>query len=189
LASLDIQPINSTIIYGLMLYNVSQLLKEPIGSTREYRVDEIVDGPELLAGKVLGQVNLLHTHQGVLVRGQVQVETAWSCSRCLASVTDTASLEIEEEYFPVIDVITGRRVPMPEDADPTFSIDANHTLDLTEVLRQCLITEAPMKPLCRPECQGLCRTCGVNLNQAACSCGGASDPRWGALADLLRNQN
>ena len=31
-----------------------------------------------------------------------------------------------------------------------------------------------MKPLCRPDCQGLCAMCGTNLNVERCSC----EPRW-----------
>ncbi len=43
----------------------------------------------------------------------------------------------------------------------------------------------PMKPLCRPDCKGLCPTCGADRNETACSCEEpTADSRWAALAAL-----
>ena len=59
-------------------------------------------------------------------------------------------------------------------------------IDLTEVLRQYVIADEPMKPLCRAECLGLCHVCGNDLNQGACECDARpADPRWSALAGFL----
>ena len=172
-----------------MRYNVAQLLKEPVGSARRYQLDDTLDGPAPLEGRVQGQVSLLHTHQGILVRAEVETMVSVACSRCLTSFVTPVQLTIEEEFFPLIDVNTGRGVPLPEDADGAFRIDANHMLDLTEVLRQCVITDTPMKPLCQPQCRGLCRECGANLNSEVCRCSTAlGDPRWGALTALLQQK-
>jgi uncharacterized protein len=44
----------------------------------------------------------------------------------------------------------------------------------------------PMKPLCTPNCQGLCPQCGVNLNIESCTCEKTSiDPRLAVLKELL----
>ncbi len=172
-----------------MRYNVAQLLKEPIGSTRSYELNENLDGPAPLEGQVHGQVSLVHTHQGILVTAEIEAPVALDCSRCVASFESPVWMTVEEEFFPIIDVNTGHRVPLPEEADAAFCIDASHILDLTEVLRQCLITGTPMKPLCQPQCRGLCRDCGANLNLEECGCdAGNRDPRWGALMDLLKQK-
>ena len=43
----------------------------------------------------------------------------------------------------------------------------------------------PVKPLCRPDCRGLCPECGKNLNEGACGCSRDSgDPRLAALRQL-----
>lgn len=174
---------------ALMRYNIAQLLKEPVGSTRRYQVNDTLAGPAPLEGYVLGQVSLLHTHQGILVRAEVETPVTAGCSRCVTRFVTPLRLTIEEEFFPLIDINTGREVPLPEDADGAFRIDANHMLDLTEVLRQCVITDTPMKPLCQPECRGLCRECGANLNRETCRCSAEhGDPRWKSLTALL-NQN
>ena len=169
-----------------MQYNVAQLLKEPTGSTRTVRLSEGEDGLGDLAERLAGRLELLRTHQGVLVRGQVDAQIPLACGRCLDGFVESSNLTVEEEFFPQIDVSTGRRLSAPEDAEGA-SIDANHILDMTEVLRQYLIGAQPIKPLCRLECAGLCPECGINRNTESCTCdGGPVDPRWDALAALLR---
>ena len=43
-------------------------------------------------------------------------------------------------------------------------------VDLRPALREQWLLEAPAFVLCRPDCKGLCLTCGANLNLGACSC-------------------
>jgi uncharacterized protein len=61
----------------------------------------------------------------------------------------------------------------------------NHNLDLDEVLREGLVIEAPMHPLCSPGCQGLCPRCGANLNQGRCDC--EPDAPSGPMAAILKD--
>ena len=169
----------------IMQYNVAQLLKEPTGSSRSYQLDEILGGVEGFANRLSGSVRLLKTHQGVLVVGGLDVDAILVCGRCLSEYPLNLSLSFEEEFFPTVDVNTGTSVPVPDGSEEVL-IDKSHTLDLTEVVRQYIITNLPMKPLCRTECAGLCQHCGANLNLRECRCGKPpSDPRWGGLAGLL----
>jgi uncharacterized protein len=168
-----------------MRYNVAQLLKESIGSTPSYQLEETFTGSERFANWVSGSVHFLRTHQGILVNAELEAQVTLACGRCLSEFTLPLNLDVEEEFFPVVDVNTGRRLSPPVGSEG-FRIDANHTLDLTELLRQYVITYQPMKPLCSPDCSGLCQQCGANLNQRNCSCDTTQrDPRWGALAELL----
>ena len=43
-------------------------------------------------------------------------------------------------------------------------------VDLRPAVREQWLLEAPAFVLCRPDCKGLCPTCGANLNLGACSC-------------------
>jgi uncharacterized protein len=168
-----------------MQYNVAQLLKEPTGATRKVGVDGELNVSGSLTADCQGSVEFVRTHQGLLVRGMVDAWVTTTCSRCLGEFASLSLLDVEEEYFPLVDVSTGRRLELPWDYEGTI-IDATHILDLTELLRQCTLASQPIKPLCRPNCQGLCQECGVDLNRENCVCGGAAiDPRWSALAALL----
>lgn len=169
-----------------MRYNVAQLLKEPTGSTRSVELDQEPESRPGFADALGGRVQFLRTHQGLLVRGSVKARVSLTCSRCLNEFVGATQLALEEEFFPRVDVNTGQRMILPPDAEGTI-IDANHVLDLTEVLRQYVIAAQPVKPLCRDNCAGLCQECGVDLNRENCTCGaGPRDPRWDALAALLR---
>ena len=175
-----------------MLYNVSQLLMDPTGSIRRFelneRLGEEAEGP--FAAMASGTVRLLRTHQGLLLMATLEVESDTECARCLAGVARVATLDLEEECYPTVDPSTGRRM-YPSDVDEgALHIDMNQMLDLSDVLRQYLLTSEPLRALCRQDCRGLCQECGADLNDEECRCGEQTmDPRWGALANLLSEDN
>jgi len=169
-----------------MQINVSQLLKEPIGSSRNYEVSEIVDVTGDGSGrKVQGEVRLLRTHRGALVKGELHAEVELTCSRCLSLFNFPVAINFEEEYLPTIDVVSGAPLPSPEEPG-SFIIDEHHVIDLTEAIRQYTLLAMPMKPLCRQDCAGLCPDCGHNLNRVPSDCPPpAIDSRWSELSKLL----
>jgi uncharacterized protein len=58
-------------------------------------------------------------------------------------------------------------------------------IDLEPMVRDALLLELPLAPLCRDDCAGLCPTCGANRNDEPCDCAEAEpDPRWAALRSL-----
>ena len=72
------------------------------------------------------------------------------CSRCLEEFTAPKSLEIKLN-FPIENKASG-------------------VIDLADNLREEIILNYPLKPLCRSDCLGLCPTCGQNLNKGKCNC-------------------
>ena len=169
-----------------MEFNVSQLLKEAVGTARRYRVAEQVRLPDNEGSYwVEGDVHLLKTDKGVLAQCSLGTEAEDSCSRCLAPLRRSVALSIEEEYFPIVDPASGLRVVPPE--DETFTLDERHILSLDEAFRQYLVMSAPIQPLCHDNCLGLCPTCGGNRNSQPCLCATATEnPRWSALRQLAR---
>lgn len=166
-----------------MQINVSQLLKEPIGSTRTHEVNDIAE----LAGnnsRVQGEVGLIRTDRGILAQGTLRTQVDLTCGRCLSQFACPLSVSIEDEYFPTADVSSGAQLPLPDESG-YFKIDEHHIIDLTEATRQYVDLAIPMKPLCGEGCAGLCPTCGHNLNQGPCNCPPQGiDPRWAKLNTL-----
>ena len=180
-----------------LTFNVAQLLKETVGATRSATVvaDLYRLAPDLEAGRVsddaeppvlTGPVRLMRTGEGVLVQGHLTGELSMPCSRCLEPVTVPVDIDVVEVFSPTLDILTGQAV-QPEDDDTALWIDEHHILDLREVLRQDLLVALPLHPLCREDCRGLCPTCGQNLNEGTCNCEPEPDPRWAALAALLKD--
>jgi len=153
-----------------MRFHVAELLKEGIGATRSYEVNEadVVVADDGSRGAVEGALSLLRTRSGILARATLRLRQPEMCSRCLKPLEVPLELRIEEEYQPVVDVLTGVARKRPEDPG-TFLIDEHHVLDLTEAVRQYRVLAAPMQPLCQPDCAGLCPVCGQNLNERPCA--------------------
>ena len=152
-----------------MRYNVAQLLKEPTGATRQYQLDEVFSAEDRILDQAKGEVDVIRTHQGLLVTANLAIESTVSCGRCLEGYALKANLFLEEEFLPVFDINTGRRIEFDQD-DANCIVEGNHELDLTDILQQYVISELPMKPLCRVDCLGLCHVCGDNLNKNQCNC-------------------
>ncbi len=168
-----------------MLINVSTLLLEPVGSSREYRAEhELVAVPEAgFQRDVDGDVRLIRSERGVLVMAELSEQVEFECARCLKPFTTTVPLVFDEEYVAPDDphVQEPGREPDPDD----FLIDEHRHLDLSEAVRQYEQSALPLVPLCREDCAGLCPICGVDLNETRCGCAvTAGDDRWGALRAL-----
>lgn len=171
-----------------MRFNVAQLLKEPVGSKRKYHLAEEVhdlDEEIKLTHPIEGTIRLIHTTDGVLVSGQLHTAVELTCSRCLESFSTLIDFVLEEEFRPTVDIITGTKLPSLDGEDQATLIDGQHVIDLSEVIRQDILLALPPRPLCKPDCAGLCSQCGQNLNEGPCSCEQSlEDPRWEALRTL-----
>lgn len=133
------------------LINVAQFLKEPTGSSRNYDAADIIeDQPEDFTR---GKITLLNTGQGILVQGKLSVHVELVCGRCLKPFPYSMSFSLEEEFLPTVAVSTGLPLPIVEESDG-FTIDSNHILDLGELIRQYILLNLPMKPLCQIDCAG-----------------------------------
>lgn len=47
----------------------------------------------------------------------------------------------------------------------------NQAIDLNPEIREEIILDYPIKPLCKSDCKGLCPKCGEKLKEGGCSCG------------------
>lgn len=172
-----------------MEINVSQLLKSHIGATREYEVDEPAD----VTGSghsvpISGSVKLTRTNRGILAQGILKTSVPSECGRCLKQFDYPLTFNLEEEFFPVIDVNSGVALEIPEEPG-SFMIDEHHILNLDEAIRQNALLAIPMKPLCKEKCKGICQTCGKDLNRGKCGCTSQEiDPRWSKLVQLAASK-
>lgn len=175
-----------------MRISVSQLLKKPAGTVRWHDlsadirgIDDDLDIQELLTGRL----KLLRTASGILVTGALQTASQLQCCRCLEPFSTPIRLEIEEEFHPSVDILTGAEVPVTEGEEEATTIDEHHILDLTEIVRQAIFLALPMRPLCKENCAGLCVQCGQNLNERQCECvTEAADARLEILKQLVKSE-
>lgn len=115
---------------------------------------------------------LEHVTDGIVVHGSVSGIWTANCSRCLEPVSGPFTVAVRELFEK--EPVEGETYPVVDDE-----------IDLELPLRDAVVLELPTVPLCRRDCAGLCPSCGVNRNEAACDCATQpDDPRWAALDDL-----
>jgi len=118
-------------------------------------------------------VNLQPFHGGIDVEGTVSAPWVGICRRCAVAVSGELRIAVHERFG---------EGPVPGDEMYPVEDDA---LDLGPLVRDAVVLDLPMAPLCREDCAGLCPQCGADRNEGACACVVPADPRWANL-DVLR---
>ncbi|MBE6468610.1 MAG: DUF177 domain-containing protein [Coriobacteriaceae bacterium] len=133
---------------------------------RGYRVGE--KELELPAG-VSYDVVLTNAGDGILLTGMVRARAAGACDRCLDPATVEIAGEIEEYYL--------FRAPedAPEGDDDFELLPEDRVIDLADPIMDAVVMDTPFVVLCRPDCAGLCPTCGTNRNHGDCGCADAAE--------------
>ena len=150
--------------------NVAQLLLEAPGSVRQFDFAEPLPDPTddlHLSAPIRGHARLIRTPRGVLVHSDYVAQATLECARCLEDAEAIIEGSIDEEFLATTDIRTGLPIELDERLEPdTPIIDEHHVIDLDEVLRQNILTNLPLAPLCEALCPGLCPTCGERLGPA-----------------------
>ena len=112
---------------------------------------------------------LLREEDGFSFRGDIETVATLSCSRCLEPYTLPLALHFDLLYTARPEPADRRQSRMDEDEVTLTHFDGRR-IDLNQLLEEQIYLAVPLKPLCRPECRGLCPRCGANLNESACGC-------------------
>lgn len=126
-----------------------------------------LDDPHLkAAGPVAYDFHVEVASHELIVRGTVRVRLTARCGRCAEFFSTTA----EDSSFL-------RAYAVPEGTE---------TVDLTGDIREDILLNLPVFPVCMPACKGLCPQCGVNRNKGRCACKPAAGKpgAWSALDGL-----
>jgi uncharacterized protein len=162
----------------MVQFDVSVLINARLGESLTLDVDA---GPQRIDDLELnflrGTIRATRVQGGILVQGTIGSQLDLECVRCLEPFSLPITLELEEIF----------RLPwMDPRADAPYIVNSDSYLDLTPLLREQSWLIMPMKPVCDPECKGLCPQCGADLNQGSCTCVREEiDPRLALLKELL----
>ena len=96
------------------------------------------------------QAKVQRITNAVTVLLNFQASIATICGRCLKDI----------------------QVNINKDVQLHYSVDNSVlTIDLDPDIREEIILDYPINPLCKADCKGLCLKCGKNLNEGGCTCG------------------
>ena len=158
--------------------NVGFLLHEQVGFSRTFDFDlpAVQIGEDLAIRSLRGSLRFTRTAQGLYGDGRLMAGTRAECVRCLSEFEQPLTIRIADLFA----------FPPGQASDPLLAIPETGVLDLNPLLREYLLLEVPLQPLCRADCPGLCPICGNNLNELRCSHPDEPiDPRLAALRSLL----
>ena len=121
------------------------------------------------------QLQVTNTNNAVLVNGTIQTELKVMCGRCLEPFVYPLKQPYQDEWiFPS---------QATEELLETALLLEKDDVDISQRIFEQIVLALPMKFICSEECQGLCLTCGANLNLTSCACKeDVIDPRFAALA-------
>lgn len=140
--------------------NVGFLINQPIGTSRDIHFDfpELRLPPDLDLKEFKGLVRITRTPQGLLVQGDFDSRINSECVRCLTEFLQPLAVKFSELYAFKFKSVTESNLILPEDGN----------INLSPLVREYLLLEVPIRPLCKPDCLGLCTVCGADLNEGPC---------------------
>ncbi len=174
---MDKPPHDSPYVHSRVLkINAGFLLGSGLGTTNDSRFDfpALIVSDDLILEHLHGPLRMSRTTEGILVQAQLEAGVVDECYRCLDRVTKPVTIQIEELFT------------FDTTRTSEFSVLEDGVLDLAPLLRAEILIENARGFLCRPDCKGLCPTCGTNWNYNTCTCADeAVDPRLASLRKFL----
>jgi uncharacterized protein len=130
------------------------------------------------------EVQLEGVTEGVLVTASATAPLVGECARCLEPFTSVTRVRFQELFTPEPAEPAGAGAGLA-DGEQSYLLDDSGLLDLEPALRDAVVLELPLSPLCEDDCQGLCVECGVRLADAGP--GHGHEDRGGALWAALKD--
>lgn len=143
-------------------------------------VDALLETGELVAGDTtftpVGPAHviaaIINAGDGVVLTGTVAIRLETECSRCLERFEFDVTSEVEGLF-----TTPEKATELPEEQE--WEPIGDGVIDLGHAVESAIRLELPFAPLHDESCEGICSTCGTNLNEDTCSCAdapGASGP-------------
>ncbi|MCY1021824.1 YceD family protein [Pyxidicoccus sp. MSG2] len=196
-----------------MLVKIEQIketglqLNEPIGLNL---LGEALGGGESgedtgfrAAGPSTLKASLRKVSGGVLLEGQFTATVTSQCKRCLGDVEMKVPVSFTlnlvpkalvhgDDYLKDDESLMEKKERSQGETGGSFELDDadqevfdGKVIDLDPIVREQLILALPLTTVCREDCKGLCPQCGINRNDATCSCETKPvDPRLAPLKNI-----
>lgn len=116
--------------------------------------------------------------EGVLATGRVSGSLVAECVRCLDPVEAEVDADFQELYYYDLEDLSAQEL------EEALSV-VEELVDVETLVRDAVMLDLPLQPLCEPDCPGLCPECGAKLAEDPGHGHESTDPRWAALSALV----
>jgi len=137
--------------------NVGFILPLSVGSSREFlfEYEQLQVAPDLDLKYITGTARVTRTPQGLLLQLKMRARISAECVRCLSEFEQPLQIDLTELY-----AFSDRSM-----SDSGLILPESGVINLAPLVREYMLLEVPINPLCRLDCKGLCPVCGENLNE------------------------
>lgn len=124
-----------------------------------------------LARPIEAQLRLTKLEPDYYLKGVLKFEVEQACARC----AEDFQMGIEHPFeLGLAHVTRGKETPADALSEESEELDICYfegpEIDLAPILEEQVLLSLPYTAICKPDCKGICQTCGSNLNQGACRC-------------------
>jgi uncharacterized protein len=172
-----------------MLIDIDRLPPEGLRLSRDFEFLslDLVEENAVFLEPAHAEVTIRLVGEEVLIQGEVTARLSFVCARCLTPFEFPVASRFDLVYLP--EDIEGLGDELADDKmDQMFFADRQ--IDLRAVVLEQLNLTFPAKPLCAPECEGICAVCGEIIRDAKCSClVKEADTRWNKLKFNVRDKS
>lgn len=170
-----------------MKLEISKLKQETVKFQFEGNAEELdlwADGVEF-SSPIKVEMETVPSGDSFLAWAKIETRAMLECARCLLNF----SYPVNAQFNLLIERQRPGLTIDPENENVVVIAPQDKFIDLNDRMRQAIILSLPLKPLCKPDCKGLCRICGADLNTYPCNCSVEQyDSRWDELKQTLKKQ-
>ena len=171
---------------------VADITTEGLSLVGEATAEELglTEADATLRGPLSVSLDMAQADEMIAVTGVLEGTVVRQCVRCLKEYDDALAFSVHAAFAregkeakvgvrqpKVVEPRKGRQasakaeaeVEKEDEGDDRYFYQGDH-VELAPMLREHVILSAPMRPLCREECAGLCARCGKDLNEGPCQC-------------------
>ncbi len=110
---------------------------------------------------------ILKEKDGYMVSLSINSNVQLECGRCLKhfdmDLKGTSNIFLSKKK-------PGKEQELHEDDLITEYLEDEEKFNVSELLREEILVQTPMKPLCDENCKGICPICGADKNTNPCNC-------------------
>jgi uncharacterized protein len=152
--------------------DVADLLTHP-GARRPLHLEASVEGLGTRVARIVEPIRLdlvlERVPDGIVARGELRARWEGECSACLRELSADLGVGVAELFES-----------HPLEGDDTYPIEG-HEIDLEQLVRDALVLELPLAPLCDDGACAPATAPGAFIGAADQE---PADPRWAALSEL-----
>jgi len=146
--------------------------------TSAEKIDLDGEGP-WISNEIKVEGELINNGRVLKIKGVIHATAKHQCNYCLEDFITNMEIPFSDDYQEQ----SGEEI----DGGADLAYYNGDEIDIADLVRESMILAEPLNVVCSKDCRGLCPHCGINLNDAECSCeNNVIDPRLAVLSKLLK---